>query len=63
MVIKKETEKSLTCMDDLLKWFSNWALQILGNRGKPWSYFRGSFEAGTTGGQKRETKQVKFWIS
>lgn len=28
MVIKEETEKSLTCMDNLLKWFSDCVLRV-----------------------------------
>ena len=52
--IKKETEKSLTCMDDLFNGFKIMLFRCLGNREKPWSFFRGNLKVGSAGGQKRE---------
>lgn len=41
-------------MDDLFNGFKIMLFRCLGNREKPWSFFRGNLEVGSAGGQKRE---------
>lgn len=66
MVIKEETEKSLTCMDDLLQWFSDCVLRISrtgGDDGVPAKAALGQESEGRKEGLRREVSDPRFTIT